>query len=71
MKTSSLQENAELLVQGAQTTIDTAGIKSQGDSGLAFETGVSDLKETLKSVVDVIVDKIDVLAEVRASTDES
>ena len=65
MKLSSLEENAELLIQNAKTAVAAWGIKSQGDLGLALESGVSHLEGTLKSVVDVVIDKMDVMAEVR------
>ena len=64
VKMTSLKQNAELLVQGAETVVATAGIESQRDLGLELEGRVSGLRETLKTVVDIVVDRIDVLAEV-------
>ena len=61
---TSLEQNAELLVQGAETVVATAGIESQRDLGLELEGRVSSLRETLKTVVDIVVDGIDFLAEV-------
>ena len=61
------EENAELLFQSAETAIAATGIESQRDLGLELENGISDLRETLKTVVDVVIDKMDVLAEVRRS----
>ena len=65
VKRSSIEENTELLVRGAETAVAVADIESQHDIGLELENGISDLQGTLKTVVDVIVDKMDVLAEVR------
>ena len=64
VKVTSLQENVEVLMQGAQTAITAAGIESQGDLASGLESGVSHLEGTLKSIVDVIVGKMDVMAEV-------
>ena len=64
---TSLQENAEVEMQEAQTAVTAAGIESQRDIGLELENGVKDLQDVLGSVVDTIIDKIDVLAEVRPS----
>lgn len=64
VKMTSLEQNAELLVQGAETVVATAGIESQRDLGLELEGRVSSLRETLKTVVDIVVDGIDFLAEV-------
>ena len=65
VKVTSLQENVEVLMQGAQTAITAAGIESQGDLASGLESGVSHLEGTLKSIVDVIIGKMDVMAEVR------
>ena len=67
VKLTSLQENAEMSMQDAQTTVTVAGIESQRDLGLELENGVKDLQEVLELVVGTIIDKIDVLAEVRPS----
>ena len=67
VKMASLQENAEASMQGAQTAVIAAGIESQRDLGLELENGVKDLQDVLGSVVGTIIDKIDVLAEVRPS----
>ena len=67
VKMTSLQENAEAKMQEAQTAVTAAGIESQCDLGLELENGVKDLQDVLGSVVDTIIDKIDVLAEVRPS----
>ena len=68
---TSLQENVEASMQGAQTVVTAAGIESQRDLGLELENGVKDLQEVLESVVGTIIDKIDVLAEVRFSVEGS
>ena len=67
VKMTSLRENAEVSMQDAQTAVAAAGIESQRDFGLELENGVKDLQDVLGSVVDTIIDKIDVLAEVRPS----
>ena len=67
VKLASLHENAEALMQGAHTAVTAAGIESQRDLGLELENGVKDLQDVLGSVVGTIIDKIDVLAEVRSS----
>ena len=67
VKLTSLQENAEMSMQDAQTTVTVAGIESQRDLGLELENRVKDLQDLLGSVVSTIIDKIDVLAEVRPS----
>ena len=64
VKMTSLQENAEVSMQDAQTAVAVAGIESQRDFGLELENGVKDLQDVLGSVVDTNIDKIDVLAEV-------
>ena len=71
VKMTSLQENAEVSMQDAQTAVAAAGIESQRDFGLELENGVKDLQEVLESVVGTIIDKIDVLAEVRFSVEGS
>ena len=68
---TSLQENSEVEMQEAQTAVTAAGIESQRDIGLELENGVKDLQEVLESVVGTIIDKIDVLAEVRFSVEGS
>ena len=60
------EKRVESLVQEAQVAVD-----KQGDTGPAFENGVSDLTGTLKSIVDVLVDKVDALAEVCLNFDTS
>ena len=67
VKLASFEENAEASMQDAQTAVTAAGIESQRDLGLELENGVKDLQEVLESVVGTIIDKIDVLAEVRSS----
>ena len=71
VKMTSLQENAEVSMQDAQTAVAAAGIESQRDFGLELENGVKDLQDVLGSVVDTIIDKIDVLAEVCFSVERS
>ena len=68
VKMTSLQENAEVSIQDAQTAVADASIKPQHDLGLQLENGVKDLQDVLGSVVGTIIDKIDVLAEVRPSS---
>ena len=70
VKLTSFQENAEASMQDAQTAVTAADIESQRDLGLELENGVKDLQEALESVVGTIIDKIDVLAEVRFSVEE-
>ena len=53
------------MIQGAETAVATVNIESQHDIGLELEYGIADLRGTLKTIVDVIVDKMDILAEVR------
>ena len=65
VKLASFQENAEASMQDAQTAVAVAGIESQRDFGLELENGVKDLQDVLGSVVGTIIDRIDVLAEVR------
>ena len=65
LKRSNIEENTELLIQGAETAVATVNIESQHDIGLELENGIADLRGTLKTIVDVIVDKMDILAEVR------
>ena len=71
VKLTSLQENAEASMQDAQTAVAVAGIESQRDLGLGLENGVKDLQDVLGSVVGTVIDKIDVLAEVRFSVEGS
>ena len=61
----------ESLVQEAQVAVDTAAIGARSDPGAALQNGVSDLTGTLKSIVDVLVDKVDALAEVCLNFDTS
>ena len=67
VKTTTLQGNAELSIQGVRMAVAAAGIGSQRDLGLELENAVSDLQDVLESVVGTIIDKMDVLAEVRPS----
>ena len=71
VKMTSLQENAKAKMQDAQTAVTSAGIETQHDLGLELENGVKDLQEVLESVVGTIIDKIDILAEVRFSVEGS
>ena len=71
VKLASFQENAEASMQDAQTAVTAASIESQRDLGLELENGVKDLQEVLESVVGTIIDKIDVLAQVRFSVEGS
>ena len=59
VKRSSIEENTQLLIEGAETAVATANIESQHDIGLELENGISDLRGTLKTVVDIVVDGID------------
>ena len=68
---TSEEARVESLVQQAQAAVDSAAIDKQRDPGSAFEKGVSDLKETLGSIVDLLVDKVDALAEVCLNVDMS
>ena len=65
VKLTSFQENVEVSIQDAQTAVADASIKPQHDLGLQLENGVKDLQDVLGSVVGTIIDRIDVLAEVR------
>ena len=60
-------ENAEAAIKAAQQSIDASGIGAT-DSANTASTLLENLKglsETLKSVLDIVVEKIDVLAKVR------
>ena len=59
-------KNAEAAIKAAQQSIDASGIGAT-DSAITASKLLEDLKglsETLKSVLDVVVEKIDVLAKV-------
>ena len=62
VKRISIEQYRELLIQAAETS--AAGIGTHRGLGLELEKGISDLQDVLESVVGVIIDKIDVLAEV-------
>ena len=62
-------KNAEAAIEAAQQSIDASGIGAT-DSVNTASTLVENLKglsETLKSVLDIVVEKIDVLAKVSYS----
>ena len=62
-------ENAEAAIEAAQQSIDASGI-GVTDSANTASTLLENLKglsETLKSVLDIVVEKIDVLAKVSHS----
>ena len=64
VKRTSLEQNTEMLTEAAETAVAAVSIESHRDLGSELEKGISDLQDVLQSVVDVIIDKIDVLAEV-------
>ena len=62
-------ENAEAAIEAAQQSIDASGIGATDSANTASKLleNLKGLSETLKSVLDIVVEKIDVLAKVSYS----
>ena len=60
-------ENAEMSLQAAQQALDASGICATDSAGTTSTLlgNLENLSGTLKSVLDIVVEKIDVLAKVR------
>ena len=58
--------NAEAAIEVAQQALDASGIRKNNDAHTASTLlgNLENLSETLKSVLDIIVEKIDAVAEV-------
>ena len=59
-------ENAEMSLQAAQKAISASGIRAtdSADTKSTLLGNLEDLSETLKTVLDIVVEKIDVVAKV-------